>query len=213
MTLDAGASGIALAGGRSRRMGRDKLPLTVDGIPILRRVYDALDETCDEVIAAVSGDGEPGGLPEGTRMVGDLRSGEWGSGAGPLAGLEAALHHARYPRAFAAAGDMPFVSPDLVSEMLSRLRLGGAYAVVPRVEGRWEPLCAAYSRETLGYVSRALDQGIRAMRELVEMLPEVEEVTGEELRRFGEPGLLLMNVNSPEDLDYAREVAGGRRGG
>lgn len=188
-------------------MGRDKLPLTVDGVPILRRVHDALDVGCDETIAVVSGPPEPDGLPEGARTVRDRRTG--GSGAGPLAGLEAGLFHARYPRAFVAAGDMPFLSPELVSELLRRLHAGGAYAVVPRVGGRWEPLCAAYAREALGYVSRTLDEGVRAVRGLVERLPEVEEVTVEELRRFGEPGLLLMNVNSPEDLARAREAAEG----
>lgn len=189
-------------------MGRDKLPLTVGGIPILRRAHDALNESCDEVITVASGPGEPAGLPAGSRMVRDRRAGGL-SGAGPLAGMEAGLFHARYPRAFAAAGDMPFLSPDLASEMLRRLRLGGAHAVVPRVGGRWEPLCAAYTRGALGYVSRALDEGVRAVRDLVESLPEVEEFTEEDLRRFGEPGLLLMNVNSPEDLARARDAAGG----
>ena len=33
------------------------------------------------------------------------------------------------------------------------------------------------------------------------------EYVGEELRRFGDPGLLLMNVNSPGDLDLARREA------
>lgn len=194
-------------------MGRDKLPLTVGGVPILRRVHDTLAEACDEVVAVVSRDGDPESLPEGVRVVRDMRADDGRSGAGPLAGLEAALYHARYPRAFVAAGDMPFVSPELVSEMLSRLYLGGAHATVPRVGGRWEPLCAAYAHKTLEEVGSALDEGVRAMRDLVERLPEVEEVTEEDLRRFGEPGLLLMNVNSPEDLELARSAAGDEHSG
>lgn len=194
-------------------MGRDKLPLTVGGVSILRRVHGVLSEACDEVVAVVSGEGVPESLPEGVRVVRDLRTGDGGSGAGPLAGLESAMHHARYSRVFVAAGDMPFVSPELVSEMLRRLYLGGAYAVVPRIGGRWEPLCAVYARKTLVEVGAALDEGVRAMRDLVERLPEVEEVTEEDLRRFGEPGLLLMNVNSPEDLEFARSAAGDEHSG
>lgn len=190
-------------------MGRDKLSLTVGGAPMLRRVCDALAESCDEVIAVVAGATEPAGLPAGVRPVRDLRTGPEGSGAGPLAGLEAGLFHARYPEVFVAAGDMPFLSPGLVSEALRRLRSSGACAAVPRVGGRWEPLCAAYSREALDHASRALDEGVRAVRDLVEALPEVAELTAEDLRRFGEPELLLMNVNSPEDLARAREAAGG----
>lgn len=189
-------------------MGRDKLPLSVGGVPILRRACDALDEGCSEVITVVSGPGDPPGLPAGARTVRDLRPGDGGSGAGPLAGLEAGLYYAGCPETFVAAGDMPFLSTELVLEMLRRLHAGGTYAVVPRVGGRLEPLCAAYSREALGYVSAALDEGVRAVRDLVESLPEVEEITLEELSVFGEPGLLLMNVNSPEDLARAREAAG-----
>lgn len=182
-------------------MGRDKLPLTVDGVPILRRAHDSLREGCDEVITVLSGPGEPPEMPSGSRPVRDLRPG----GAGPLAGIEAGLYHARHPRAFVAAGDMPFLSGGLVAGMLRLLRASEAYAVVPRVGGRLEPLCAAYSRGTLGYVSRALDEGVRAVRDLFEALPRVEEIAEDELRQFGEPRLLLMNVNSPEDLARARE--------
>jgi molybdopterin-guanine dinucleotide biosynthesis protein A len=204
-TQTSGASGIILAGGGSRRMGRDKLPMTVGGVSIIRRVYDVLREACDEVI--VVGAEEAYGLPEGTRGVRDLRSHDGFSGAGPLAGLESGLHHARYEATLVAAGDMPFLSLDLTCELLRRLCEGNAYAVAPRVGGLMEPLCAAYSRHALGAVGGALDEGVRAMRDLLGLLPEVEEVSEEEVREFGDPGLLLMNVNSPEHLARARGVA------
>jgi hypothetical protein len=44
------------------------------------------------------------------------------------------------------------------------------------------------------------------MHRFVEGMDEVEYV-GEELRRFGDPDLLLMNVNSPGDLERARREA------
>jgi molybdopterin-guanine dinucleotide biosynthesis protein A len=192
-------------------MGRDKLSMTVGGVPIIWRVYDVLCEACDEVV--VVGAEEAYGLPEGTRVVRDLRAHDGSSGAGPLAGLESGLYHARYEATFVAAGDMPFVSLDLVHELLRRLREGNAYAVVPRVGGRLEPLCAAYSRRALGTVGGALDDGVRAMRDLLGLLPEVEELREEEVREFGDPDLLLMNVNSPEHLARARGVVGDEPGG
>jgi molybdenum cofactor guanylyltransferase len=66
------------------------------------------------------------------------------------------------------------------------------------------PLCAAYRREIRPAVSAALDRGVRSVRELLEDLPGVRYVEEGELRRFGDPELLLMNVNSPEDLTRAR---------
>lgn len=85
--------------------------------------------------------------------------------------------------------------------------------MVPSFEGRREPLCAAYARESLEAVRLALGEGVGAVWELIERLPEAEEFPEEELRRFGEPELLLMNVNSPGDLERARASAGWRRGG
>jgi hypothetical protein len=52
----------------------------------------------------------------------------------------------------------------------------------------------------------ALDDGTRAMHGFLEGIDEVEYIE-EELRRFGDPSLLLMNVNSPGDLELARREA------
>jgi molybdopterin-guanine dinucleotide biosynthesis protein A len=75
--------------------------------------------------------------------------------------------------------------------------------VVPRYRGRIHPLCAAYAKTLLPRLGTALDGGVHAVHRFLEGVGEVEYV-GEELRRFGDPGLLLMNVNSPGDLELAR---------
>jgi molybdenum cofactor guanylyltransferase len=94
----------------------------------------------------------------------------------------------------------------MVSYLLGRLARGRVLAAVPRYRGRIHPLCAAYARTLLPRLGTALDDGARAVQEFIEGVDEVEYV-GEELRRFGDPGLLLMNVNSPGDLALARREA------
>jgi molybdopterin-guanine dinucleotide biosynthesis protein A len=178
-------------------MGRDKLLLEVDGVPLLRRVCDVISARCAEVIVVGSG-GESARLGE-IRRIPDERRG----GLGPLAGIETGLAAARNHLVFAAAGDMPFLSADLVCYLLESLERRGISAVVPRHRGRTHPLCAAYDREIVPQVSSALDGGVRAVREFLENLDQVEYVE-EDLRGFGDPDLFLMNVNSPEDLDRAR---------
>ena len=193
---------MLLAGGKSRRMGRDKLHLEVGRVPLLRRTCDALSARCAEVIVV---GGRASGL-EGVRRISDERRG----GLGPLAGMEAGLAAARNRLVFVAAGDMPFLPADLVGYLLERLEERGASAVVPRHRGRTHPLCAAYDREILPRVRSALDGGVRSVREFLADLDRVEYVENE-LRRFGAPDLFLMNVNSPEDLERARESCGGSR--
>jgi molybdenum cofactor guanylyltransferase len=197
----SGVTGVVLAGGKSRRMGRDKLPLMVGGKPLLDRVCFALASQCDEILVA------GGYAPAGARQVPDLRPGR----QGPLAGIETGLLAARHRAVFVAAGDMPFLTGDLVGYLLGLLS-GDVQAVVPDLGGRVHPLCAAYGREVRSAVSAALDRGTRSVRELLEALPGVRYVRQEELWRFGNPDLLLTNVNSPEDLDRAREALDGGEG-
>lgn len=194
---------MILAGGESRRMGRDKLPLMVGEKPLLDRVCLALSCRCDEIL--VVGGGEYS--PPGARRVPDLRPGR----QGPLAGIEAGLLAARHRAVFVAAGDMPFLTGDLAGYLLDLLS-GDVPAVVPDFGGRLHPLCAAYGRELRPAVSAALDQGKRSVRELLEAQPRVRYVREEELRRFGDPDLLLTNVNSPEDLESARKALDGGEG-
>ena len=190
-----GATGAILGGGASRRMGQDKLPLKVGDMSLLERVHEALASRCAEILIVGGG----GCVSPETRRVSDLRPGR----QGPLAGIEAALLAARYQSVFIAAGDMPFLTGDLVGYLLGLLS-DPLPAVVPHFGGRPHPLCAAYSRAVQPAVSSALDRGVRSVRGLLEGLPGVRYVGEEELRRCGDPNLLLMNVNSPEDLARAR---------
>ncbi len=183
-------------------MGSDKLSLEINGVPLLRRVYEALSARCTEVVV-VGG----GGVPlEGARRISDERPGV----QGPLAGLEAGLAAVTTRLVFVAAGDMPFLSGDLVGYLLERLEEREACAVVPRHRGRIHPLCAAYDRAVLPRVRAALDEGVRAVHRFLETLDKVEYVE-EGLRRVGDPDIFLMNVNSPEDLDLARARCGASR--
>ena len=77
------ASGVILAGGQSRRMGREKLSIEVGGLPLIEHVNNALSGSCQEVLVV------GGGIValEGVRHVADERPGR----QGPLAGIEAGL--------------------------------------------------------------------------------------------------------------------------
>jgi molybdopterin-guanine dinucleotide biosynthesis protein A len=178
-------------------MGSEKLSIEVDGMPLIEHVREALTGACREVLLV------GGGLRlEGVSYV----AGERPGGQGPLAGIEAGLAAARYEHVFVAAGDMPFLTRDLVGYLLDRLERDGVSAVVPRHGGRSHPLCGAYDRALLTGVGRALDGGTRAVHEFLRGTCGVEYVR-EELRRFGDPELLLMNVNSPRNLEQARREA------
>jgi molybdopterin-guanine dinucleotide biosynthesis protein A len=201
MNSSGDISGVILAGGSSRRLPEaDKLSLDIGGAKLIERAHRALRTFCPEIIVVGDG-GSDAELPE-TRRIRDSRSGR----QGPLAGLEAGLSASSNDTAFAAAGDMPFLSPELAVHLCELVEEKGLPAAVPVYGGTAHPLCAAYRRDVADEISAALDGGTRSMKEFLASLGQVEYVEYG-LERFGDPGLFLMNVNSPEDLERAREFA------
>lgn len=198
--------GAVMAGGRSRRFGRDKTRVEVDGVPMVLRAKAALEAVCDQVVIVSS---RPGPDSWGT-VIEDLRP-----GTGPLAGIESALRLAEERGAaavFVLAADLPHVGPDVVRAVASAVTpeaigsesgSGGAgetrplAAAASRVgEPDFEPLCAIYRVECVGEVGRLLDEGERAARALVEAVNGRKvDLTPEAARAVS------VNVNVPADLD------------
>lgn len=204
MSTPVKSTGIILAGGASRRMGRDKLSLDIGGATLIQRTYDALAKTCDEVLISTSEKSSRGyGLP--ARIVKDFRPGR----KGPLAAMEAGLAAAKNDHVFVSAGDVPFIPEELIYFLLQAVAEDGVRAAVPSYDGRLHPLCAAYRKDVLVELSFALNLGVRAAHEFLESIKGVLYVE-DDLGRFGAPETFLMNVNSPEDLEWARSVSDGR---
>ncbi len=97
-----------LAGGKSKRMGRDKSVLPFQGEALIQRVYKRLSGLAAEVIIIAPRTQE--NLSIGIRIAEDILPGR-----GPLGGLYTALSIASNEAVALVACDMPFVSPDLTN--------------------------------------------------------------------------------------------------
>lgn len=188
-----------LAGGHSDRMGVDKLRLPVAGQPLLERVADVAAEVCDEVLVVGGDKVEVTGvrLPEGARVLADEVPGQ-----GPLGGLATALGAASNHWVLAVAGDLPWLSADVIRALWDAR--DDARVVVPVTDSGPEPLLALYHKDCLGPAKEALGEG---KRRLVAIFPSVDvaEVPAAVLQAV-DPGLAsLVNVNTPEDLVAARD--------
>ena len=184
-----GCGGAVLAGGESRRMGRDKALLRVGGEPMWRRQAKVLREAGAEPVFVVRRGGQRV-LDRAVRHVWDA----W-ENAGPLAGLEAALRATSGDWVAVLAVDMPAIEAEWF-RWLRGFCAPGCGAVVRHAEGT-EPLAAIYPREALGVVSRRLKEGRRSMQELVTALARGRRMR---LVRVGEAERgRLKNWNTPED--------------
>ena len=176
---------LVLAGGESRRMGRSKAWLEVGDTTLLRWMINRLAPGFSDVVVSFA---EPEQVQEliPCRLVFDrIPSG------GPLAGLEAGLGGARNEVTFAVACDMPYVTPELAEMAVAAAR--GCDAAIPRVDGRAEPVCAAYRRSSLPAVTAALDAGRFKAADLADQL----DVTWLE----GLDPELFRSLNTPEDFE------------
>ena len=190
-------SGIVLAGGRSRRLGRDKAVEPLGGKPLLRRVADRLSDVVDETVVVVA-DAEQAErlpLPDSTRVVVDAYP-DCGSLGGIFTGLSAALGD----WGLVVACDMPFLDRRLLRHILDRRAKHDA--VVPVLDGRPEPTHAAYSKACLPPIERRLRAGELKIAGFfddvrVRLVPEAE------IDEIDPDRLSFLNVNTPDDLERA----------
>lgn len=194
--------GVILAGGQSRRFGAPKALARIGGVAIVERVRHALAEAADEVVLIAN----EAQMFDGTRL---RVRGDTIPGAGALGGVHTALSWAGeegFGGVLCVACDMPFVSGALLRRLRAEGERTGAHAVVPESHGRRgvEPLCAFYATEALRAVT---DLVLRDDRRVMALVAAAEAATLplDEVRRFGDPETLFMNVNTTDD--YHRAVA------
>lgn len=187
----ASVAGVILAGGRASRMGgRDKAFAEVAGEPIVVRTVRLFRELFPQVLIATN-------RPERFAALGVETVTDRYPGAGPLAGIHAALLRSRHPWAFVAACDMPGLDADAIRLVVGRI--GAADAIVPRWDGDVEPLHAVYAARCLPAMEAALREDRAAMRDFLQTVA-VDWVDEAELRTVRGAAASLTNVNTPEDL-------------
>jgi molybdopterin-guanine dinucleotide biosynthesis protein A len=176
---------LVLAGGESRRMGRPKAWLEVGEGTLLRWMLERLGPAFSEVMVSFA-EPEQVEMLVPFRLVFDRKL-----AAGPLAGIEAGLIAARHEVTFAVACDMPYVTLEVAEMAVAAAR--DCDAAMPHVNGRAEPVCAAYRRSALPAVTAALDAGRLAAADLANHL----EVTWLE----GLDPDLFRSLNTPQDFE------------
>ena len=198
---------IVLAGGRSRRFGRDKLAEPIDGRPMLDHAIDAVRAVAPDIdIVVVVAPGPSPVLPAGARAVHDAMAYE-----GPLAGVATGLA-ALAPttdRVLVVAGDMPDLVPDVLRVMDARLVADAEVQLVWLEDDRDathrpRPLPAVVRRDAgIAAAEGLLASGERRLRALGDRL--VTHVIESGTWRALDPGAAtLRDVDVPEDLPPTR---------
>lgn len=175
--------GLILAGGLSRRMGREKALIEIEGVPMAEHVRRALAAVVDDVWVSVR-EGQPSPVPQ-LRDVRDL-------GLGPLAGIASGLQALDAGDALlAVACDMPFVTRDLLRAITGAL--GDHDAAVPVLDGVAQVACAAWSARISDVAQKLVTSGTVAPKSLLAAV-DTATIDGSDWR--GE----LLSIETLEDL-------------
>lgn len=188
---------VVLAGGRSRRLGRNKALELVGGVPLVSRVTSAIQTISSETVVVVAEERQAQALPlpSDARIVRDLYP-----NAGSLGGILTGLIAATGVWTLVVACDMPFLNRALLSEMASKR--DDCDAVVPLLNGRPEPTHALYSKVCMEPISKKLEAGELKISAFFESV-RVKYVPQRTVERI-DPGLWsFFNVNTPKDLEIA----------
>jgi len=186
-----------LAGGRARRLGgRDKSRILIGGRTILARQLDVLQQVVPRIVIIAN-------APEQFADAGVPVLPDAVPGSGSLGGIYTALADAGGP-VLVLAGDMPFVT----APFLARVIEAGQEAdiAIPRGDDGYQPLCANYAPACAGPLRRRIERGALKVVDLLADV-RVRELGPDEIAPFDPDGLLLLNVNTPDDVVRAERAA------
>ncbi len=187
----ADCTAIILAGGESKRMGRDKAALPFNGETLLQRVSASVQPLFAQTLVSVRELRADVALPQ----ICDTQT-----DGGPLVGLISALEAATTPWVFVVACDMPFVAPALIAHLAS-LRVGHQ-AVIPKAHEYAQPLAAFYARGCLPVLRQSLAGGNKSIIGVLKSL-DVRYVGANELLQFDPQLRSFFDLDTPQDVAIA----------
>ena len=187
-----------LAGGRSRRLGRNKAMEQFGDRPLIQRVIDTVSQIDDDIVVVAASKAQLPQLDPSIKTAIDCYP-----MGGAFVGIFTGLKAAKSQNSLAVACDMPFLNVDLLHYLMSVSE--GCDAVIPRIGKMIEPLHAVYSHKCLEPIQFQIEAGNLKISDLLDRI-KVRYVERDEIERFDPQHLSFMNINSEEDLKKAKAM-------
>ena len=183
-------SAAILAGGKSRRMGRNKALLPWEGKPLIAHVYETVHPLVEDLFLVTDDPGLFDFLP--CPKIPDRVPGK-----GPISGIDAALRFSRNPHVLVVACDAPFLSSSLLELLAGKTQ--EADLVIPCGPQGPEPLCAVYGKGGLPLIEESLRKGDFSLMALIGRL-RTREIPREEVALVDPDFRSFMNINTHDDF-------------
>jgi len=194
---------IILAGGKSTRLGHDKVLERIGSTSLLEQVISRIEPLTKEIIIVTAKERTFTELAsrQKVKIVSDIFPGQ-----GSLGGIYTGLVKSDSFYNLVLAADMPFVNTVLLRYMIGICE--GFDFVLPRVNGLFEPLHAIYSKNCIQPIEKILSGGKKVIIELFNYV-RVRFVEAVEVDKFDPQHLSFFNINTREELELAKKISAG----
>jgi molybdopterin-guanine dinucleotide biosynthesis protein A len=194
---------IILCGGKSRRMGRDKGSMNIDGKPMIIHVIETLTSIADEIVLVLRDDNQVDYYKEiidtfnfnekvKLNICTDILNDQ-----GPLAGILTGLQCIKSDKAMVIPCDSPFISEFFVNKMFSYSVDPNFDAFIPKwSDGNLEPLHSIYRKNIESIILKLLNEDIRDVKGLLKKL-KVKYIDTKSLDASGKS---FFNINRMDDI-------------
>ncbi|WP_459211715.1 molybdenum cofactor guanylyltransferase [Aquimarina rhabdastrellae] len=185
----AALTGIILAGGKSRRMGKDKGLIIFKGKPFIKYIIEALQPLVNEIVI-VSDDEAYDVFMETTRIPDRIPV------SGPLGGIYTGLDYIKTPYAIVLSCDIPKIKTDSLEKLTRHITIEND-VVQYEYDGETMPLIAVYKKECKITCLSLLEKDKRRVRSLIDELQVKTIQVPESIKDQ------VININTPEELKLA----------
>ncbi len=192
------AAGAVLAGGASRRMGRDKGLIEVGGRPLARIAVEALLGAGLDPVVVVGGT-----EAHGVALVADSSPGD-----GPLGAVLDALGASDAERTVILPCDVPWMDVAAVQGLLAADRQGVAAVTLASVEGVAAPPVGVWRRSAAAALAAAFAAGERSLRGALRGIEVTVVELGAAARDVDHPGDLVDAGTLSADVTTTRRPSG-----
>lgn len=198
-------SSVILAGGKSLRLGHDKITEKVGNVTLLEKVISRIDSLSKDIVIVTAEERSFKEFADNKKIktLADIFPGR-----GSLGGIYTGLKKSETFYNLVIAADMPFLNGELLAYMTEVAE--GFDFVIPKIGTFFEPLHAIYSKNCVTPIETMIRKTRRVIIELFDFV-KVRYVEAEEIDRFDPEHLSFFNINTVEDLELARKIADGAK--
>lgn len=184
-------AGAVLAGGLSKRFGQDKRFFKIGEKNLIQIACDKIRETFERRYLIV--DENFNHKIEEFIIIKDIIPKK-----GPLGGIYSFFKETEENGCVFIPVDMPFLTVDLI-KYLSELHENDIAYI--NFKQKIYPIPGYYSRNVQETIEEQIRKGNFSLRDLLLKIIKKVEINEKDLIKFGNPEILLFNINRPEDLN------------